>query len=80
LSGGDLLGSFRQMFGTEQLTADRAGEDLLAGIGAEERGEDGKGAARVERNGRLSRSGVAGRYGFLGSGIRYTGDELSHHM
>jgi hypothetical protein len=54
LSGGDLLGSFRQMFGTEQLTADRAGEDLLAGVGAEEWGEDGKRAARVERDGGTS--------------------------
>jgi hypothetical protein len=42
------------VFGAEQLTADRAGENVLAGIGLEQRTENGKGAARVERDGRVS--------------------------
>jgi hypothetical protein len=36
------------VFDTEQLTADRPGEEVLAGVGLEERGEDGKGAARIQ--------------------------------
>jgi hypothetical protein len=35
------------MLRAEQLTADRAGEQILAGVGAEERGDDGKGAAGI---------------------------------
>jgi len=54
LSGGDDLGPFGQVLGAEQLTANRAGEQVLAGIGLEERTEDGKGAARVERDGGAS--------------------------
>jgi hypothetical protein len=42
------------MLGAEQLTADRAGEQVLAGIGSKEGAEDGKGATRVERDGRAS--------------------------
>jgi hypothetical protein len=38
----------------EQLAADRAGEQILTTIGAKERGEDGKRAAGVERDGRAS--------------------------
>jgi len=42
------------VLGAEQLAADRAGEQILAGIGAERRGEDGKRPAGVERDGRAS--------------------------
>jgi hypothetical protein len=31
----------------EQLTVDRAGEEVLAGVGFEERSKNGEGAARV---------------------------------
>jgi hypothetical protein len=48
LRAGDGLGPFGQVFDAEQLTADRAGEEVLAGVGLEERGEDGEGAARVQ--------------------------------
>src|SRR4051794_4593622 len=36
------LGSFGQVLGPEQLAADGAGEEVLAGIGAKKRSEDGK--------------------------------------
>jgi hypothetical protein len=42
------------MLGAEQLTADRAGEKVLAGIGSKEGGEDGKRATRIERDGGAS--------------------------
>jgi hypothetical protein len=35
------------MLGAEQLTADRAGEQVLAGVGSKERGDNGEGAACV---------------------------------
>jgi hypothetical protein len=35
------------MFGAEQLTADRAGEQVLAAVGSKERGENGERAACV---------------------------------
>jgi hypothetical protein len=54
LSGGDDLGPFSQVFGTEQLTADRAGEEVLVSVGLEEGGENAEGAARVERDGGLA--------------------------
>jgi hypothetical protein len=48
LSGGDGLGPFGQVFDAEQLTTDRASEQVLAGVGSQERGEDGERAARVQ--------------------------------
>ncbi|HET6836387.1 MAG TPA: hypothetical protein VFH24_00020 [Gemmatimonadales bacterium] len=54
LPAGDDLGPFGQVLSAKQLTADRAGEDVLAGVGSKERCEDGKGAARVERDGGLA--------------------------
>jgi hypothetical protein len=42
------------VLGAEQLAANRAGEQILTSIGAEERGEDGKGAAGIERDGSAS--------------------------
>jgi hypothetical protein len=47
LPHGEDLGPFGQVFGAEQLTADRAGEQVFAGVGFKERGEDGERAARV---------------------------------
>jgi hypothetical protein len=49
------------MLGAEQLAPDRSGKDVLADIGSKERREDAEGAARVERDGRLSLSSVGPR-------------------
>jgi hypothetical protein len=54
LRRGQRLGPFGQMLSAEQLAADRAGEQILAGIGAEGRGENGERAAGVELDGRAS--------------------------
>jgi hypothetical protein len=77
LSGGDDLGPFRQVFGAEQLTANRAGEEVLAGIRLEERTEDGKGAARVERD---DGSRCAMGFRLWAPGIRYMeeGESQAH--
>jgi hypothetical protein len=44
------------MLGAEELAVDRSGEEVLADIGSKERCKDAEGAARVERDSRLSRS------------------------
>jgi hypothetical protein len=48
------------VLGAEQLAADRTGEDILAGVGAEKRGEDAEGAARFERDGGVSLWAIGG--------------------
>jgi hypothetical protein len=45
------LGAFGQVLGAEQLAPNRAGQEILSGIGPEERSEDGKGPAQIERDG-----------------------------
>jgi hypothetical protein len=67
LSRRDDLGPFGQMLGAEQLSVNRAGEQILAGVGTEKRGEDGKGAAGVEAGDRLLAVGCG--LWAMGSGI-----------
>jgi hypothetical protein len=57
LAGGDGLRPLGQVLDAEQLTADRTGEQVLAGVGSKKRGEDGKGAACAGRDGGASRVG-----------------------
>jgi len=54
LLDGQAMRPFRQVLRPEQLAADRSGEDILAGIGAEKGSQDGKRATRVERDGGAS--------------------------
>ena len=48
LPGGRVLGALRQVLGAEQLAADRAGQQILAGIGARSESA-GEGAANGQR-------------------------------
>jgi hypothetical protein len=71
LRHGHHLGPFGQVLGAEQLAPNRAGQEILSGIGPEERSEDGKGPAQIERDGG-SRCGMGFR--LWAPSIRYMGE------